>query len=60
MTGYVIARARGEYVAKSGHRSSFTKGVENARIFSTRELAVAECCSNERVLSVDDIFDGAR
>ena len=39
-----------KYVAPPGLQSSFTNKLQNARRFSTREAAEADCCGNERVV----------
>lgn len=51
---FVIKREDGRYVARSGSQHSYTKLLQEARTFWTREQAEAERCSNERVVSVDD------
>lgn len=45
----------GMYAARSGSQHSYTARLEDARVFSTREAAEAECCENERVIDVDDL-----
>lgn len=51
---YVIKRIPdGAYVARSGRASSYTRALQHARPFATRELAERECCENERAVSVD-------
>lgn len=51
---YVIQRTDGAYVARSGSKSSYTRNLQHARPFNSRESAQRECCDNERVRSVDD------
>ena len=53
MTGYIIFREDGAYVAPSGLPSSYTRYLQNARVFRTREQAEKEACGNETVASVD-------
>jgi hypothetical protein len=55
---YVILNA-GRYVARAGSGSSFTRSLEAARKFATREAAIGEACGNETVRSVSDILSGS-
>lgn len=53
---YVIVRNDGMYVAKPGRECSYTKMLENARIFRIRDKAERERCGNETVRSVESIL----
>ena len=54
---YVIRRNEdGAYVAPAGQRSSYTRVLENARKFNSRDSAQREACGNETVLSIDEIL----
>ncbi len=60
---YVIKRTdqAGGYVACSGARFSYTKKLERAQIYLTREAADADRCpGNEIVLSVDALLGVGR
>jgi hypothetical protein len=51
---YVIRRTDGAYVAPAGSQSSYTKHLDRARTFATREAAERERCpENEHVMSAD-------
>lgn len=39
-------KSNGLYVALSGSKTSFTRFLEHARKFATREAAEADCCGN--------------
>lgn len=50
---FVIQRLNdGKYVAAPGSEHSYTKRLEDARIFSTRESAELEKCGNETIVPV--------
>jgi hypothetical protein len=52
---YVIKRNEdGAYVAPRGSASSYTKQLQNARTFSTREEAERERCGNETIHHAHD------
>ena len=54
---YVIMRTDGAYVARSGSASSYTRALQNARTWPTREAAKRELCpGNERIVAVSDIM----
>lgn len=54
---YVIQRTDGAFVARQGSRSSYTRNLQHARPFATREGAERECCpGNERVRHVDSVI----
>jgi hypothetical protein len=46
------------YVAKPGSARSYTSSLARARLFTTRDLALSECCGNETVQSVESEFNG--
>jgi hypothetical protein len=59
MGGFVIrGRRRPDgplmYVAVSGSESSYTRNLDRARRFPTREAAQRDACDNESVVPVDD------
>lgn len=54
---YVIKRNEdGHYVTHPGSRNSYTRSLEQARTFPTREEAERECCGNERAVAVSSIL----
>ena len=60
---YVIARITEsfngyEYVSKPGSEKSYTRLLQNARVFSSEAEARANKCGNETVLSVESIMKG--
>ena len=58
---FVIMREDGAYVAPPGQESSYTRNLQCAWTFSTREGANAETCpANERVVAVSEIMDKNR
>lgn len=49
--GYVIRRHDGQYVAKQGSKKSYTRLLQNARVYSTYAAAMADRCpDNEYVV----------
>jgi hypothetical protein len=55
MSGYVIVRIEdGAFVAPSGSASSYTRALQDARVFASREQAERERCGNERVMRLED------
>lgn len=57
---YVLVRAEdGKYVARPGARS-YTKALEGAQVFATREQAEAERCGNEMIRSVSELLSPTR
>lgn len=55
--GHVIkSNETGKYVARSGSERSYTRRLEEARIFKSREEAKAECCGNERIIRLDRLL----
>jgi hypothetical protein len=59
MDGYVVIREDGRYVARPGSEHSYTRRLQNARVYDTRPEADRDCCSNERVVSVYAVLSGA-
>lgn len=59
---YVLVRhSDGKYVARSGSEQSYTKRLEDARKFSSREAAEADrCVQSERIANVSDILGGCQ
>lgn len=56
MSGYVIKRGA-EYVARPGSARSYTRRLEHARIYPTREAANTDRCpENETVLPLAECF----
>jgi hypothetical protein len=58
---FVIQRVDGAFVAdmrKSTTGSSYTKNVMLAQLFDSKETAQANCCDNERPVSLDSLFEG--
>lgn len=56
---YVIRRTDqgGGYVAQPGSKHSYTRNLERARTFDTRDAAQSECCpGNEIPVAVADIM----
>jgi hypothetical protein len=50
---FVICREDGAMVRRPGEASSYTRSLQLARIFRSREQAQAECCGNEHVVAVN-------
>lgn len=50
----------GYYTAMPGSVHSYTRSLENAQKFSTREQADAEKCGNESVVPVSSIMRNSR
>lgn len=46
---WVLRRENGDYVAPSGSHFAYTRFLEVARKYPTREAAKADACGNERV-----------
>ena len=52
---YVLQRVEDKaFVTPPGLHSSYTKKLQGARIFSTKEEALRDKCGNERVLSLEE------
>jgi len=57
MSGYILRRADGKYVARPGSEHSYTTDLTKALIFTTREAAEADrCVGNELVVAVDHLL----
>jgi hypothetical protein len=56
MHGFIIKNSNGKYVAYPGLSSSYTRHVLQARRFATRQDAQRECCGDEWVMNIDDLF----
>lgn len=55
---YVIKRVEdGKYVAQPGSEHSYTKRLEKALRFDTRDEAKGNACGNEIVCRLEDCFD---
>ena len=48
---FVYNTTQKKYVAQPGQKSSFTKDILQARRFTSREAAQADCCGDEIVIS---------
>lgn len=58
---YVIQRTDGAYVAMPGIPSSYTRLLQDARTFATREQAERERCpGNESIVRVDQVMHSPR
>lgn len=54
---YVIERSDGVFVARQGMPHSYVSALQDARVWKTKEAALAEVCPvNEQVVAVDDIL----
>lgn len=56
---YVIQKDTGEFVTPPGSEHSYTRDLQKARIYPTRESADV-CVENERVVAVEDLLDPMR
>lgn len=46
------------YVAKAGSAKSYTRGsIHKIKVYSTKEEAEDNCCGNEIVVSLENIFE---
>ena len=61
MNRWIIVRIPdGAFVARAGSPSSYTRRLQHARTFATREQAEADRCpENERVRQIDDVIEAA-
>lgn len=50
--GYVIKRGDGWYVTPEGCERSYTKLLQQARVFDTFEEAERERCGNEQIVPI--------
>lgn len=56
---YLLQRIDGAYVARPGLAGSYTRRLELAWRFTTRELADKHRCpENERITTVDEVLGG--
>lgn len=54
---YVLVRDNGDYVTPKGSKHSYTRNMEEAQCFSTREAAELDrCVDNERIVPVINCF----
>jgi len=54
---YVIARNEdGAFVAPPGREKSYTKKLQEARVFRTREAAQRDACGNETVHALMEVM----
>lgn len=54
---YVLVRSDGAYVARPGSASSYTRSLQNARTYPTKEAAERDRCpGNETVVAVSEIM----
>lgn len=57
MTRYVVIRGEREYVAKPGSEHSYTKRLEEAKVYFTRSEAEADRCpGNERIATLAEVM----
>ena len=55
---YVIRRNEdGRYVSRLGSEHSYTRRLEDARAFQSREIAERNACENEHVMSISDMLN---
>ena len=47
---YALQREDGKYVTPLGSKSSYVRGIENARAFDTLDAAKRDMCGNERIV----------
>lgn len=60
---YVLIRTSdGAYVAPAGQPASYTRALQLAQTYATREQAERQACGNERAVTVSECFTfrGAR
>ena len=56
---YVIRRNEdGAYVTKPGSEHSYTRKLESARTFPSRQAAEWHACGNEQVMTVEELVKG--
>jgi hypothetical protein len=58
---YVIVRTDdGKFVARPGSEKSYTRKLQNARTFRTREAAELDrCLGNEVIRSIEEVIGGS-
>lgn len=56
MTAYVLRRHEdGKYVANPGHKTSYVRSLQAARVFSSHEEAETNKCDNESIVPITGI-----
>jgi hypothetical protein len=61
MTGYVLVRTDGKFVAPPGQEKSYVSSLQDALVFRTREEADKNrCVENESVRALADMLNVAR
>lgn len=59
MMGFVLVRIPdGAYVARSGSIHSYTRKLEQAQVFKSRENANQNRCVNETIQSLEELLGG--
>lgn len=54
---YILRRNEDrKYVATPGSRQSYTRNIEKARRFPSRQAAESDACGNESVIDLTDIL----
>jgi hypothetical protein len=57
MTGFVLRREDGKFVARPGFQESYTADILKARVFPSHFSAESDrCIENEQVVSLSDLF----
>ena len=55
---YVIRRNEdGKYVSRPSSEHSYTRRLEDAQAFQSREIAEGNACENEHVMSISDMLN---
>jgi hypothetical protein len=58
---YILIRTDGAYVSRHGSEHSYTRRLEHARTYTTREAAQRDACvENERVEELTELMKGNR
>lgn len=52
----IIRNEEAVFVTNPGSKRSYTKLLQEARLFDTRTSAEKECCGNERVVALEEAF----
>ncbi len=56
---YLLKRIEdGRFVAKSGRENSYTRNINDVKIFPTREAAERNRCGNEIIVPIENIAKG--
>lgn len=53
---YIIQRKENEFVSWPGSQNSYTKFLQHARYFLTREAALKEKCGNETIVHLEALM----